>query len=263
MELSKAPTVQEFTGTDTRIIKIRVAEGDADKVIDKLSADVPGMKELEKDAAVSSVSSALGSSFLKTACWALLAGLLGITLYLSIRFEWSFAMGALVSTAHDVLAIIALVVLLGTELSIIHIGAFLTVAGYSINDTIVIYDRIRERLRMAEPNEDLKDIMNEAINTTLSRTLLTSGSTIAVLISLIFLGGPSMFDFSVAMLLGIFQIISGVFSLISSFIGGISFGALLSVVCTVLYGVLLIQYKQLVDKLTRQRRRAAPVARPC
>ena len=204
MELSKAPTVQEFTGTDTRIIKIRVAEGDADKVIDKLSADVPGMKELEKDAAVSSVSSALGSSFLKTACWALLAGLLGITLYLSIRFEWSFAMGALVSTAHDVLAIIALVVLLGTELSIIHIGAFLTVAGYSINDTIVIYDRIRERLRTAEPNEDLKDIMNEAINTTLSRTLLTSGSTIAVLISLIFLGGPSMFDFSVAMLLGIF-----------------------------------------------------------
>ena len=204
MQLSKSPTVQEFTGTDSRIIKIRVAEGDAEKVIAKLSADVPGMKELEKDAAVSSVSSALGASFLKTACWALLAGLLGITIYLSIRFEWSFAMGALVSTAHDVLAIIALVVLLGTELSIIHIGAFLTVAGYSINDTIVIYDRIRERLRTAEPNEDLKDIMNEAINTTLSRTLLTSGSTIAVLISLIFLGGPSMFDFSVAMLLGIF-----------------------------------------------------------
>lgn len=130
--------------------------------------------------------------------------MLGITLYLAIRFEWSFAMGALISTVHDVLGIIALVVLLGTELSIIHIGAFLTVAGYSINDTIVIYDRIRERLRTAEPHEDLKDIMNEAINATLSRTLLTSGSTIAVLISLIFLGGPSMFDFSVAMLLGIF-----------------------------------------------------------
>ena len=204
MELSKAPTVQQFTGKGTRNIKIRVAEGDADKVIAKLSADVPGMKELEADAAVSTVSSSLGSSFLKTACWSLLAGMLGITLYLSIRFEWSFAMGALISTVHDVLGIIALVVLLGTELSIIHIGAFLTVAGYSINDTIVIYDRIRERLRTAEPHEDLKDIMNEAINATLSRTLLTSGSTIAVLISLIFLGGPSMFDFSVATLLGIF-----------------------------------------------------------
>lgn len=204
MSLSKAPTVQEFHGTDSRIVKIRVAEGDAEQVIAKLSADVPCMKELEKDVAVSSVSASLGASFLKTACWAILAGLLGITIYLSIRFEWSFAMGALVSTAHDVLAIIALVVLLGTELSIIHIGAFLTVAGYSINDTIVIYDRIRERLRSAEPNEKLVDIMNEAINTTLSRTLLTSGSTIAVLISLIFLGGPSMFDFSVAMLLGIF-----------------------------------------------------------
>lgn len=204
MPLSKAPTIQEFSGTGSRIIKIRVAEGDADKVVAELSAKVPGMKELEKDAAISTVSSSLGSSFLKTACWALLAGLLGITIYLAIRFEWSFAVGALVSTAHDVLAIIALVVLLGTELSIIHIGAFLTVAGYSINDTIVIYDRIRERLRSAEPNEDLKDIMNEAINTTLSRTLLTSGSTIAVLIALIFLGGPAMRDFSIAMLLGIF-----------------------------------------------------------
>lgn len=204
MKLSKAPTVQEFGGTDSRIVKIRVAEGDAPAVIAKLSADVPGMKELEKDAAVSSVSSALGASFFKTACWALLAGLLGITIYLAIRFEWSFAMGALVSTAHDVLAIIALVVLMGTELSIIHIGAFLTVAGYSINDTIVIYDRIRERLRTADENEDLKDIMNEAINSTLSRTLLTSGSTIAVLIALICIGGPSMFDFSVAMLMGIF-----------------------------------------------------------
>ena len=203
MQLSKAPTIQHFTGQGTNNIKIRVAEGDADKVVATLSAEVPGMKELEADAAVTKVSSSLGAAFFKTACWALLAGLLGITLYLAIRFEWSFAMGALISTAHDVLAIIALVVLLGTELSIIHIGAFLTVAGYSINDTIVIYDRIRERLRTAEPSEDLKDIMNEAINTTLSRTLLTSGSTIAVLVALIFLGGSSMFDFSVAMLLGI------------------------------------------------------------
>ncbi len=203
MVLSKKPTVQEF-GSETTgtTIKIRVAEGDAEKVVNQLNADVAGMDKLTPG--VSTVSSSLGSSFLKTACIALLVGMLGITIYLAIRFEWSFAVGALVSTAHDVIAIIALVVLLGTELSIIHVGAFLTVAGYSINDTIVIYDRIRERLRTAEPGDALKDIMNEAINTTLSRTLLTSGSTIAVLISLIFLGGPAMFDFSVAMLLGIF-----------------------------------------------------------
>lgn len=152
---------------------------------------------------VDEVSSSLGATFFRTACWALLAGMLGITIYLAIRFEWSFAMGALISIAHDVLAVIGLVVLMGTELSIIHIGAFLTVAGYSINDTIVIYDRIRERLRLATPDEDLADIMNEAINSTLSRTLLTSLSTVAVLVSLIALGGPAMRDFSITMLLGI------------------------------------------------------------
>ena len=204
MELSKQPTVQQFINATDHNIKIRVAtKEEAQKIDTMLRKDIPGMAELPA-ASVEDVSSSLGSTFFRTACWALLAGMLGITLYLAIRFEWSFAMGALISTFHDVAAIIVLVVLLGTELSIIHIGAFLTVAGYSINDTIVIFDRIRERLRLAEPNESLIDIMNESINTTLSRTLLTSGSTIAVLISLIALGGPAMEDFSIAMLLGIF-----------------------------------------------------------
>ncbi len=204
MELSKQPTVQQFINATDHNIKIRVAtKEEAQKIDTMLRKDIPGMAELPA-ASVEDVSASLGSTFFRTACWALLAGMLGITLYLAIRFEWSFAMGALISTFHDVAAIIVLVVLLGTELSIIHIGAFLTVAGYSINDTIVIFDRIRERLRLAEPNESLIDIMNESINTTLSRTLLTSGSTIAVLISLIALGGPAMEDFSIAMLLGIF-----------------------------------------------------------
>lgn len=204
MQLSKEATAQKFTsGTDWNI-KVRCANKDEAIQIDKeLREKIPHMAELEAPS-IDDVSSSLGSAFFRTACFALLAGMLGIALYLALRFEWSFAMGALVSTAHDVFGIIALVVVMGTELNIIHIGAFLTVAGYSINDTIVIFDRIRERLRTAEPSEKLVDIMNEAINTTLSRTLLTSLSTIAVLISLIVLGGPSMRDFSITMLLGIF-----------------------------------------------------------
>lgn len=204
MQLSKAATVQQFTtATDTNI-KIRCANKEEALNIDKeLRARVPGVSELQSPS-IEEVSASLGSSFFKTAIIALAAGMLGITLYLAIRFEWSFAMGAFFSTLHDVLAIIILVVVLGTELNIIHIGAFLTVAGYSINDTIVIYDRIREHLRMAEPGEKLLDIMNDAINTTLSRTLLTSGSTIAALAALLALGGPAMWDFSITMLLGIF-----------------------------------------------------------
>lgn len=202
MKLSKVPTIQNFSNATDRNIKIRCANKQEALQIDAaLDKAIPGMETL--DSSVEDVSSSLGSSFFKTACWALLAGLLGITIYLALRFEWSFAMGAMISTAHDMLAIIGLVVLMGTELSVIHIGAFLTVAGYSINDTIVIYDRIREQLRLADPKEKLKDIMNEAINSTLSRTLLTSLSTVAVLVSLIFLGGPAMRDFSVTMLLGI------------------------------------------------------------
>ena len=202
--LSKEATVQQFTsGTDSNI-KIRCASKDDAQLIDtELRKNVPGMAEIQMPS-VDDVSAALGSAFFKTACFALLAGMLGIAVYLAIRFEWSFAMGALVATAHDVLAIIGLVVFMGTELSIIHIGAFLTVAGYSINDTIVIYDRIRERLRTAEPNEQLVDIMNDAVNSTLARTLLTSLSTVAVLVALIVLGGASMRDFSVTMLMGIF-----------------------------------------------------------
>lgn len=204
MTLSKMPTVQEFSNATDRNVKIRCATKAEAAEIDKtLREKVPGMNEIVIPS-MDEVSASLGSTFFRTACWALLAGMLGITIYLAIRFEWSFAVGALISTAHDVLAIIGLVMLMGTELNIIHIGAFLTVAGYSINDTIVIFDRIRESLRLAQPKDDLKDIINEAINTTLPRTLLTSLSTLAVLVALIVLGGPAMRDFSITMLLGIF-----------------------------------------------------------
>ena len=201
--LSKVPTIQEFNNATDRNIKIRCANSTEAREIDTLlNQRVPHMDAIAQPS-VDEVSASLGSTFFKTALWALFAGLTGITIYLAIRFEWSFAMGALVAIAHDMLAVIGLVVLMGTELSIIHIGAFLTVAGYSINDTIVIYDRIREALRVAEPGDKLSDIMNEAINATLSRTILTSLSTMAVLASLLVLGGPAMFDFSLTMLLGI------------------------------------------------------------
>ncbi len=203
LPLSKAATVQEFASATGNSIKIRCAKGESAMIDQKLRGEVPFMKGLQEPS-VDEVSAALGSTFFKTAIWALIAGMVGITIYLSVRFEWTFAMGALISIAHDVLAVIGLVILFGKELSIIHIGAFLTVAGYSINDTIVIYDRIRERLRIADPKEKLEDIMNEAINSTLTRTVLTSLSTLAVLVALLALGGPAMADFSFTMLLGVF-----------------------------------------------------------
>ncbi len=212
MKLSKKPTVQEFGSGDDRSIKIRCASAEEAVLIDEqLRRDVKGMEEISVPS-VDNVSSSLGATFFQTALFAIAAGLIGITIYLAVRFEWSFSMGALVAIGHDLLFIMGLVIILGTELSIIHIGAFLTVAGYSINDTIVIYDRIREAIRLAEPHEKLSDIMNKAINDTLPRTTLTSLSTIAVLVALLIFGGPAMFDFSLTMLFGvIFGTYSSVF----------------------------------------------------
>ncbi len=203
MKLSKKPTVQEFSSAGDFNIKIRCASTQEATLIDeRLRKDIPAMAAVPIPS-VDNVSAALGATFFQTAIYAILAGLVGIAIYLAIRFEWSFSMGALVAIGHDLLFVIGLVILMGTELNIIHIGAFLTVAGYSINDTIVIYDRIREAIRLAEPNDKLSDIMNKAINDTLPRTMLTSLSTIAVLVSLIAFGGASMYDFAITMLFGV------------------------------------------------------------
>ena len=118
-----------------------------------------------------------------------------------MRFEFSFALGGVVASLHDVAISIGLVVLLGGELSLIHVGAILTIAGYSINDTIVVFDRIRESLLIRHGS--IKDIMNEAINATLSRTLLTSATTIITVAILSFFGGSSLRDFSVMILIGL------------------------------------------------------------
>ena len=138
----------------------------------------------------------MGYDTLITSAWALFFGILGIMIYLTVRFEWTFAIGAVIALTHDVLLVLGLVIISGTELNVIHIGALLTVAGYSINDKIIVFDRIREYIRYADPNDSAEQIMNEAINQTLSRTLLTSLSTLAVLVCLYFFGGPSMEDFA-------------------------------------------------------------------
>ncbi len=142
------------------------------------------------------IGQSMGYDTLITSAWALFFGILGIMIYLTVRFEWTFAIGAVIALTHDVLLVLGLVIISGTELNVIHIGALLTVAGYSINDKIIVFDRIREFLRFSDPNESASQIMNEAINQTLSRTILTSLSTLAVLVCLYFFGGPSMEDFA-------------------------------------------------------------------
>lgn len=203
-QLSKAPTVQEFknpTG-DINII-IRCADQSERTIIQKtLLEKVPAVAQLPPPS-VEVVGALMGKEFFVTALLAIGAGMLGIMVYLAIRYEWSFALGALISIVHDVVLVLGLIILMGNELNIIHVGAILTLAGYSINDTIIIFDRIREYLRFSDKKEDIIDVMNEAINTTLSRTMLTSTATLAVIACLYFFGGPAMQGFSLTIFIGI------------------------------------------------------------
>jgi SecD/SecF fusion protein len=150
----------------------------------------------------SRVGAVIGDEAAKTSIIALIAALIAIFVYLMFRFEFAFALGAIVALAHDVLMVPGLCVLFGQELSLIHVGAMLTIAGYSINDTIVVFDRIRENIQKGVGGST-RELMNDAICKTLSRTLLTGPTALAPMVVLLFLGNPAMLEFAVPITIGV------------------------------------------------------------
>ena len=128
--------------------------------------------------------------------------ILAILVYIWFRFEWQFGLGAIVALTHDVLSTIGIFALLGLEFNLSTVAAVLTIAGYSINDTVVVYDRVRENLRKYK-KKDFGELLNESINQTLSRTVMTSVTTLLALLALYFLGGTVIKDFSFAMIWGV------------------------------------------------------------
>ena len=133
---------------------------------------------------------------------AMLYALLGILAYVAWRFEWRFALGAVIALVHDVVVTVGIFSLLGLEFSLPVLAAVLAVIGYSLNDTIVVFDRIRENFRKMRKGT-IVEIMNSAINQTLRRTLLTSLTTLLVVVTLILLGGEIIKGFAVALFIGI------------------------------------------------------------
>lgn len=133
---------------------------------------------------------------------AILYAMLGILVYVSWRFEFRFAVGAIIALAHDVMITLAAFSVFGKEIDLPIIAAFLAIIGYSLNDTIIVYDRIRENLGKHH-KEGFSFIVNRSINETLSRTLLTSGTTLLVVLALFVLGGGVIHNFAFAMLVGI------------------------------------------------------------
>lgn len=151
---------------------------------------------------IATVGSVIGDQLKKQSSLALICALVAIFLYLIVRFEFAFALGAIVALFHDVLIVPGLCVLFGQELSVIHVGALLAIAGYSINDTIIVFDRIRETIQRGMGGS-MREMMNEAICKTLSRTILTSSTTLAPMVVLLFLGNPAMLEFAMPITIGI------------------------------------------------------------
>ena len=149
-----------------------------------------------------SVGSLIGKELRNKGIKAILFALIGIIVYISMRFEFSFAMGAIVALAHDVLITIGVFCALGNELSMPIIAALLTIVGYSVNDTIVVFDRIREDLKLVK-GKSYSEIANLSINQTLSRTVLTSLTTLLTVIMLLIFGGGAVYDFALALFIGI------------------------------------------------------------
>jgi preprotein translocase subunit SecF len=148
------------------------------------------------------VGPTVGHQLERQATLATLYSMLGMLIYLWFRFQLIYGVAAVVACFHDTLITVGAFALTGREISLTVIAAILTLVGYSMNDTIVVFDRIRENLRMSR-RETLTDLVNRSINQTLSRTVLTSGLTFLTVLALFIFGGPVLNDFSFALVVGI------------------------------------------------------------
>ena len=144
----------------------------------------------------------VGGELIRAGTIATILALFAIAVYVWFRFEWQFGVGAMLSTLHDTVTTIGLFSLLQIEFNLTTLAAILTIAGYSINDTVVIYDRVRETMRKHR-TMDFGELINKSLNETLSRTILTVSTVALMVVSLLFLGGEVLRGFSIAMLWGV------------------------------------------------------------
>ncbi|MBF0338994.1 MAG: protein translocase subunit SecF [Nitrospirae bacterium] len=176
------------------------AVGLSDKVIAAVEKGIAGNK-ITVDS-VSEIGPKVGKRLRVDAMWAIVASVVGILIYVGWRFQFSFSVGATVATVHDVLAVLGIFYVFGLEMNLILLTALLTIAGYSLTDTVVVFDRIRENLRVMFKDPSDK-VINKSINEVLSRTIVTSITVLLASISLYLFGGEVIHDFSLAMILGV------------------------------------------------------------
>ena len=151
---------------------------------------------------VETVGPTVGEELRMAGLWAVLAAVAAILIYVTIRFEWQFGLGAVIGLVHDVIVIVGVFSLFGLDFDLTTLAAILTMGGYSINDKVVVYDRIRENLRKFR-KMDLKEVINKSLNETLSRTTMTAVTVFLSIAAMLIFGGPVIRTFNLAMMVGV------------------------------------------------------------
>ena len=182
-----------------------VAAGDPEAVTAMQNRVLDVLRAQDQDVTIrrlESVGSQVGADLFENAGLALLFALILVFVYVMVRFRWKLAVGAIVATLHDVLVTTGIFALAGWTFDLTVLGSILAVLGYSINDTIVVYDRIRDNFRLMRRGTP-EAVVNASVNQTLARTLVTGVTSLLVLFALMFFGGDTLWGFSVALIIGI------------------------------------------------------------
>ena len=194
--------VKKFGGEDIFLIKIEKKDTSANAIESIKNGLIKSIGNSFNFRRVENVGPKVSSELLKSGIIAIALSLAAMLFYIWIRFEWQFSLGAILALFHDVIITLGLFSLFELEINLSIVAAVLTIVGYSMNDTVVIYDRVRENLKKFS---DIKifDLTNISINETLSRTIITSATTLLALISIYFFGGEILKGFSLAMIMGV------------------------------------------------------------
>jgi preprotein translocase subunit SecF len=196
--------LQDLPTENKVLIRIKKKEqtlGELSKKIIASLSDKYGEDNVVVDS-TTEIGPKVGSRLRKDALWAIIAAIIGILIYVTFRFQFRFGVGATVATFHDVLAVLTIFFLMGKEINLILVSAMLMIAGYSLTDPVVVYDRIRENMRTKYKKNTI-DLVNQSLNEVLSRTIITSLTTFFAAFTLYLFGGEVIHEFAFAIMLGI------------------------------------------------------------
>lgn len=197
-------TIQEFGSKNHILIRVEKSEEKLEEIGSKVKNSLIGKFQTDDILVerVEMVGPKVGKDLREKAILSIIYAIIGIVIYISWRFELQYAIAAIIALVHDVLVTMGAFSLADKEFTLVIVAAFLTIIGYSLNDTIVVFDRIRENMRR-KGKTSFADVINMSINQTLSRTILTSGTTLLVVVALFFRGGEIIHDFSFALIVGV------------------------------------------------------------